>query len=243
MHTLTVVALHGDKPASANMRTNRQRTHKPAAVFLDHVHGPNNTSKAESLESTRPPSSGSSGRQAGNEARGTATSRSPQMICVSVYASVWNRESYSTLTLVPSHGRKPHHSRSGPTPQLVHTAMQDPCRRGGIMQVRSNDFKVAFTHHLDAGTPATSISCYRRPSLLSHVTTRCLEQPTAKTVESRTMDAIPGAFDAGDNGSGKMGANNIFIILATIAVGLRIVSRPMQRLALEAGDFLFLQLS
>ena len=106
------------------------------------------------------------------------------------------------------------------------------------MQVRSNDFKVAFNHYLHTGTPATSISCYRGPSLSSHITARRLEQPTTNTVESRTMDAIPGAFDAGDNGSGIMAAINIFIILATIAVGLRIVSRRMQRLALEADDFL-----
>lgn len=52
------------------------------------------------------------------------------------------------------------------------------------------------------------------------------------------MDAIPGAFDAGDKGSGIVAANIIVIILATIAVGLRIVSRRMQRLALEADDFL-----
>ncbi|KAI4225425.1 MAG: hypothetical protein L6R36_003909 [Xanthoria steineri] len=52
------------------------------------------------------------------------------------------------------------------------------------------------------------------------------------------MDAIPGAFDEGDKGSGIVAANIIVIILATIAVGLRIVSRRMQRLALEADDFL-----
>ncbi|KAI4234760.1 MAG: hypothetical protein LQ349_003587 [Xanthoria aureola] len=54
------------------------------------------------------------------------------------------------------------------------------------------------------------------------------------------MDAIHGAFDAGDKGSGIMAANIVVIILATIAVGLRIVSRRMQRLALEADDFLIL---
>ncbi|KAL8753698.1 MAG: hypothetical protein Q9199_004866 [Rusavskia elegans] len=52
------------------------------------------------------------------------------------------------------------------------------------------------------------------------------------------MDSIPHAFDAGDKGSGIVAANIIVIILATVAVGLRIVSRRMQRLALEMDDYL-----
>ncbi|KAL8727053.1 MAG: hypothetical protein Q9166_006296 [cf. Caloplaca sp. 2 TL-2023] len=52
------------------------------------------------------------------------------------------------------------------------------------------------------------------------------------------MESIPNAFDPGDKGSGILAGNIVVIVLATIAVGLRIVSRRMQRLSLEADDYL-----
>ncbi|KAL9051676.1 MAG: hypothetical protein Q9206_004612 [Seirophora lacunosa] len=53
-----------------------------------------------------------------------------------------------------------------------------------------------------------------------------------------TMDAIPNAFDPGDKGPGIIAGNVIVAVLATIAVGLRVLSRHMQRLSLEADDYL-----
>ncbi|KAI4180657.1 MAG: hypothetical protein LQ348_005166 [Seirophora lacunosa] len=52
------------------------------------------------------------------------------------------------------------------------------------------------------------------------------------------MDAIPNAFDPGDKGPGIIAGNVIVAVLATIAVGLRVLSRHMQRLSLEADDYL-----
>ncbi|KAL8766381.1 MAG: hypothetical protein Q9209_006815 [Squamulea sp. 1 TL-2023] len=52
------------------------------------------------------------------------------------------------------------------------------------------------------------------------------------------MESIPHAFDPGDKGSGIIAGNIVVVVLATIAVGLRIVSRRMQRLSLEADDYL-----
>ncbi|KAL8943473.1 MAG: hypothetical protein Q9211_000970 [Gyalolechia sp. 1 TL-2023] len=57
------------------------------------------------------------------------------------------------------------------------------------------------------------------------------------SVTERAMDSIPNAFDPGDNGPGIIAANIVVAILATIAVGLRVVSRRMQRLSLEADDY------
>ncbi|KAL8675378.1 MAG: hypothetical protein Q9168_000209 [Polycauliona sp. 1 TL-2023] len=52
------------------------------------------------------------------------------------------------------------------------------------------------------------------------------------------METIPHAFDAGDNGPGIVAANITVVTLATIAVILRVVSRRMQKLSLEADDYL-----
>ncbi|KAL8702622.1 MAG: hypothetical protein Q9201_004200 [Fulgogasparrea decipioides] len=51
------------------------------------------------------------------------------------------------------------------------------------------------------------------------------------------MDSLPHANDPGDHGPGIIAANIIVVVLATIAVGLRVVSRRMQRLSLEADDY------
>ncbi|KAL8849384.1 MAG: hypothetical protein Q9221_005622 [Calogaya cf. arnoldii] len=52
------------------------------------------------------------------------------------------------------------------------------------------------------------------------------------------MESIPHAFDAGDKGPGIVAANITVVTLATIAVMLRVVSRRMQKLSLEADDYL-----
>ncbi|KAL8656811.1 MAG: hypothetical protein Q9226_002549 [Calogaya cf. arnoldii] len=52
------------------------------------------------------------------------------------------------------------------------------------------------------------------------------------------MESIPHAFDAGDNGPGIVAANITVVTLATIAVVLRVVSRRMQKLSLQADDYL-----
>ena len=49
---------------------------------------------------------------------------------------------------------------------------------------------------------------------------------------------IPHMNDPGDKGPGIIVGNIIVAVLATVAVGLRILSRHMQRLSLEADDFL-----
>lgn len=55
--------------------------------------------------------------------------------------------------------------------------------------------------------------------------------------ESLDMDSIPHAFDAGNQGSSIVTASIIVTVFATIAVGLRIISRRMLRLSLEADDY------
>lgn len=45
------------------------------------------------------------------------------------------------------------------------------------------------------------------------------------------MESTPHAFDAGDKGPGIVDACVIVTVLATIAVGFRIISRRMQRLS------------
>lgn len=52
------------------------------------------------------------------------------------------------------------------------------------------------------------------------------------------MESIPHASDPGDYGSGIVAGNIVVVILATIAVGLRVLSRRKQRLSLEADDYL-----
>ncbi|KAI4277415.1 MAG: hypothetical protein LQ337_001796 [Flavoplaca oasis] len=52
------------------------------------------------------------------------------------------------------------------------------------------------------------------------------------------MDSIPHAYDAGDKGPSIIAGNITVVVLATVAVVLRIISRRMQRLPLQADDFL-----
>ena len=52
------------------------------------------------------------------------------------------------------------------------------------------------------------------------------------------LPPIPHINDPGDHGPGIIIGNIIVAVLATIAVGLRILSRHMQRLSLEADDYL-----
>ena len=50
--------------------------------------------------------------------------------------------------------------------------------------------------------------------------------------------AIPHATDPGNHGSGIVAGNLVVAILATVAVVLRIISRRLQGLSLEADDYL-----
>ncbi|KAL8709212.1 MAG: hypothetical protein Q9225_007482, partial [Loekoesia sp. 1 TL-2023] len=52
------------------------------------------------------------------------------------------------------------------------------------------------------------------------------------------MESIPHASDPGDYGPGIVAGNIVVVILSTIAVGLRVLSRRKQRLSLEADDYL-----
>lgn len=49
---------------------------------------------------------------------------------------------------------------------------------------------------------------------------------------------LPHMNDSGDHGPGIIVGNITVAVLASVAVGLRIVSRRMQRLSLEADDYL-----
>lgn len=54
------------------------------------------------------------------------------------------------------------------------------------------------------------------------------------------MQSIPHASDPGDRGPIITAWNIIVAVLATIAVGLRVLSRHLQRLPLQADDYLML---
>lgn len=179
MQTLTVVALHGDKPASGNMRTNRQRNRKFAGVTLDHVFGPNKTHrKMRAWKAHSAPIIRICARQPGNEAKWDSDPSKAPKCLASVYMRLFeNRESHCTSILVLSHGSKPHGSKSGPTPQRLHPAMRVPCLRvlsctQGPIILKSHSPIISI-----AGTPTTfhiMIATADRP-LSSHITARRLE--------------------------------------------------------------------
>ena len=51
---------------------------------------------------------------------------------------------------------------------------------------------------------------------------------------------VPHMFDPGDHGPGIIVGNIFVAVLATVTVGLRVKSRWLQRLSLEADDYLIL---
>ncbi|KAL8933697.1 MAG: hypothetical protein Q9216_006245 [Gyalolechia sp. 2 TL-2023] len=63
---------------------------------------------------------------------------------------------------------------------------------------------------------------------------RCLSRVPAV----RIMQSIPGAFDPGDRGPGIIAGNIVVTVLAIVAVGLRVLSRHLQRASLRTDDYL-----
>ena len=75
-------------------------------------------------------------------------------------------------------------------------------------------------------------------SLSLFVSSRCFRKAGVIKLDFVIMDSIPHAYDPGDKGPSIIAGNITVIVLATVAVALRIISRRMQRLPLQADDFL-----